>query len=212
MTSMEGIINLSLSTLEDLKVELPAAAFKESFGLVIIEAVQVGLLFSGSLGTGILLYHDKDAQKWSPPVAIGLSGLGAGLLAGMETKHMVIFLTNAQIMHAMASDFSFRLGADYSVAVGPMGGEFDVTGHIGTTGAGTTSGYTHTKGWYMGLEMQGAALAHRQAINQAFYERNHEPKNILFGKINAPASDALDRLYVKLAELASAEPPESNNA
>ena len=206
---MEGLIESSLSTLEELKLELPAAAFEHSFGLVIMEAVQVGFIFSGSVGTGILLHHDKTTHTWSPPIAVGLTGLGAGFLAGIEKKHMVIFLTQVQMMHAMASDFSFRLGAEYSVAVGPIGAEYDVTGHVGTKGSGVTSGYTHTKGWYMGLEMQGAALAPRPAVNQAFYQQAYEPKKVLFGKIdNIPACPALDRLHAKLAELASAPPPE----
>ena len=205
---MEGMIYAGLRTLEEMKLSIPAAAFEHSFGLVLLEAVQVGFIFSAGVGTGILLRHDKQNKTWSPPLAIGISNVGAGLAAGLERKHVVIFLTEDQMMHAMASDFSFRLGIQSSVAAGPIGEEHDLTAHIGTEGAGVTSSYTHVRGLYVGLEMEGAMLGPRDRVNEQFYG-DIPPKKILFGVVeNMPKLKALDRLHTKLNELAAAADPD----
>ena len=212
MNTMEGLVEASLRTMEDLKYDIPSAAFEQCVGIVILEAVQVGFLFSGNLATGLLLRHNKQAHRWSPPVAVGVTGVGAGLLAGVERKHVIMFLTDESIMHAMASDFSMRIGIDYSSALGPLGVEFDVTGQLGTKGSGFTYGFTNARGLYMGLEITGAALAPRTAVNRAFYKENYEPKQILFEHCvnDTTSSNAIDPLHVKLNEMAGV-PHEENS-
>lgn len=203
---MEGMIKASIKTLDEMKLSLPPAAFQHSFGLVILEAIQVGFIITAGVGTGILIRHDKKNKTWSHPIAVGLSNLGAGLVAGLQRKHMVIFITERQMMGAMASDFSFRLGMHSNLTVGTLGEEFDITAHIGTKGSGTTSGYTKTKGLYVGAELEGAALAPRKGVNEAFYGCRMAPKKVLFGQIDdVPQCEPLDELYEKLEELAVAE-------
>jgi lipid-binding SYLF domain-containing protein len=205
MNTMEGMIENGLKTLEEMKLLLPAAAFQHSFGLVLLESVQVGFIFSAGVGTGVILRHDKVAKKWSPPVAVGLSNVGAGVALGLERKHMVIFLTETQMMDAMASDFSLRLSLQSSVAVGPVGDEIDITAQIGNRGAGATSGYTQTRGLYVGVELEGAALAPRHKVNEDFYGRDIPVLKILFGTVeDMPACEPLDRLHAKLDELSKA--------
>jgi lipid-binding SYLF domain-containing protein len=201
-----SLIEVSHKSLEAMKLALPAAAFQHSFGLVVLEAVQVGFIVTAGVGTGIILRHDKVNQQWSPPIAVGLSNVGA---VGLERKHMVIFLTEAEMMHTMASDFNFRLGLQSSIVAGSMGQEVDITAQIGTQGAGLTSGYTFTRGLYVGVELEGASLAPRTRVNTAFYGDEITPKKVLFGSIeDMPVCEPLDRLHAKLYELSLTADPD----
>jgi lipid-binding SYLF domain-containing protein len=53
---------------------VPKGLFQqELFGIVLISVVEAGFIFSGNVGTGILLARYDDG-KWSPPCAVGLTG------------------------------------------------------------------------------------------------------------------------------------------
>jgi SH3 domain-containing YSC84-like protein 1 len=54
-------------------------------GIAIINVVEAGFVFSGNVGTGIIIARDGDgSNKWSPPSAIGLTGVGFGIMMGYE--------------------------------------------------------------------------------------------------------------------------------
>lgn len=205
--TMEGMIDSAIQLLENPRFKLPPHLFEHSFGIVLLESVQAGFLFSAQMGTGLLLRHDKHTSSWSPPLAIGVTGVGAGLSMGAEKKHMVIFLTADQMTRAFSSDFSLRLGVQTSMVVYDVGEEMDLTAQIGNKGSGATSAYTSSRGFYMGVEAAGSALAPRTAINKKFYGQKLTPKKIVFGNVeDVPQCEALDHLHALLFELAQAPP------
>ena len=44
-------------------------------GLAFMTIIEAGFVFSGNIGTGIVLARKPDGS-WSPPSAVGISGLG----------------------------------------------------------------------------------------------------------------------------------------
>lgn len=223
ISTMEGMIESALQFLQDpltdavappgtmpkdadpyaaLPTRSKPKAFQDCSGIVILEAIQVGFLFSAQMGTGILLRHDQATNTWSPPLAIGLTGVGAGLVMGAEKKQMIIFLSGDQMTKAMSSDFSIRLGVEnsYSIGYGEVG---QMTAQVGNQGGTATSGEGTTKGFYTGAQIEGTALAPRTAINEKFYGKKLDPKEILFGKPEdiEPECATLKRLQHKLFDL-----------
>jgi lipid-binding SYLF domain-containing protein len=53
---------------------VPRDLFRQAKGLVLISVLEVGFIFSGNVGTGILLA--KKENDWSAPSAVGLAGIG----------------------------------------------------------------------------------------------------------------------------------------
>jgi len=54
---------------------------------------QLGFIFSGNVGTGIVMLKSPDGTfNQAPPCAVGLTGVGFGLLAGASVKDVVMFL------------------------------------------------------------------------------------------------------------------------
>lgn len=45
------------------------------YGLAFMTIIEAGFVFSGNVGTGIVLARTKDGG-WSPPSAVGISGMG----------------------------------------------------------------------------------------------------------------------------------------
>lgn len=52
---------------------VPRKFFETCVGLILISVVEVGFIFTGNIGTGILMAK-KDDGSWSAPSAIGLTG------------------------------------------------------------------------------------------------------------------------------------------
>mgnify|MGYP006198698643 CR=1 FL=1 len=52
---------------------VPRGFFENCVGLILISVLEAGFIFSGNVGTGILIAK-KDEKSWSPPSAIGLTG------------------------------------------------------------------------------------------------------------------------------------------
>lgn len=59
----------------------PALFGPSLLGIAIINVAEVGFVFSGNVGTGIIIARD-GTDKWSPPSAIGLTGVGFGIMMG----------------------------------------------------------------------------------------------------------------------------------
>lgn len=71
---------------------LPKNLFEECLGIVLISIVEVGFIFSGNVGAGVVLLKNADGSfNESPPCAVGLTGMGFGILAGASVKDVVRF-------------------------------------------------------------------------------------------------------------------------
>jgi len=92
------------------------ALFKSCVGVVILSVVQAGFVFSGSVGTGVLLRKMSTGEKWSAPVACGLTGVGWGLLVGGSVKDMLVFIFDEATLEKIGFDkMGLKLGGQVCV-------------------------------------------------------------------------------------------------
>lgn len=201
---MDGMIEVSLKLLDDEGFCPPGKTFERSFGILVLEIAQGGLLLSGQIGSGILLRHDRESKTWGPPLAMGMVGLGVGVVFGAEKRHLLLFLTEEEMDLAASSDFTVRLGAQASM----LARELPNTENEGKQNiesddciVGGESGYSSTLGYYVGLEATVVVVAPRKAVNKQFYGESLKAKEIVYGK-DKNTSESLDRLHAKLAKLA----------
>ena len=90
---------------------IPRAFFKSCVGVVLISVVEVGFVFSGNVGTGILLKKRSD-DSWSAPVACGMTGVGWGLLVGGSVKDIMVFIFDEDTLNKIGFDkVGLKLGA-----------------------------------------------------------------------------------------------------
>ncbi len=181
--------------------------FKHCHGIVLISSVEVGFVLSGNVGTGILMRHDMMNDKWSPPCAVEITGIGAGLYAGAEKKDICLFLTNRDMVKALTGTFQLRLGPHTSLTVGPLGKEFDFTLHMSSRGFVSTSSFAHTSGIGVGISLEGAALLPKSGVNREFYGEKVAPKKIVYGQVDTPEGSGVEQLHEKLQALAHDDSP-----
>jgi lipid-binding SYLF domain-containing protein len=73
---------------------------------------------------------------------------------------------------------SFKLGGDVSIALGPIGAGAKANADIPNVTADFIS-FAKSKGLYAGLNLEGAVVAVRDSLNQAYYGKDVRPSNIV---------------------------------
>lgn len=135
---------------------IPKKVFQQCIGIAIISTVEVGFIFSGNVGTGILLKKNADGS-WSPPCAMGLTGVGWGFIAGGQIKETITFFFDESSLNTALGDVGVRLGAQGGVSLFQWGRNYDAGVSLSNTGASGTFTTSFSKGVFGGLSVEGVS-------------------------------------------------------
>ena len=163
---------------------IPSRILRRARGLAIISVVKAGFIFSGKAGEGVVVA--RTGRGWSGPSFIGTGGAGWGPQIGAEVTDFVIVLNSERAVRAFSKGGNVTLGADASVAAGPVGraAEADVTPRA------AIYTYSKSKGLFIGASLEGAVLGTRTGANTRYYGRPVTAYDILHGRVGAPAGAA----------------------
>uniref|UniRef100_A0A6A7G0U9 SH3 domain-containing protein n=1 Tax=Hirondellea gigas TaxID=1518452 RepID=A0A6A7G0U9_9CRUS len=182
---------------------IPLKLLRQAQGIAIISQVKAGFIFSGILGTGIIVARLPNGE-WSGPSSIGTGGVGWGALVGASKTDSVIILNTANAVKCFSGQGQIRLGADIGIAAGPVGRDINADIGVGTKGVAPAYSYSHSKGLYAGISLQGVVISARNDDNRKFYGEKVSPEDILSGKYPPPANEELTRFY-DLLKISDAE-------
>ena len=101
------------------ETNIPHSVLTHSKGLAIITVLKAGFVFSGKVGHGVVVA--RTAKGWSGPSFVGQGGAGWGLQIGAEATDFVFVLNTDAAVRAFSKSGNITLGADVSVAAGPLG-------------------------------------------------------------------------------------------
>lgn len=154
--------------------------------LIIPTSIKGGFIIGGSGGSGVMLARRPDIE-WSYPAFYTMGSVTFGLQIGGEVQEIVLVIMSKAGRDAMLTN-EFKLGADISVAAGPVGaGAKAQTADV--------LAFSRTKGGlYGGLNLEGAVIATREGWNRAYYGEDVRAIDILItGTASNPGADALRR-------------------
>src|SRR5213083_3555003 len=163
---------------------IPRDVLRHSKGLAIMTVVKAAFIFSGKGGEGVVVA--RTGHGWSGPSFIGTGGAGWGPQIGAQVTDFVIVLNNESAVRAFSKGGNVTLGADASVAAGPVGraAEADVTPRA------AIYTYSKTKGLFIGASLEGAVIGTRKGANEHYYGRPVSAYDILHGRVAAPPGAA----------------------
>ena len=176
---------------------IPMQLLQHAKGLAFLTIAKAGIGFAVKLGTGLVVARLPDGS-WSAPSAIASVGCTWGFLVGADVTDYVIILNTADAVDAFSGAGQVSIGAGIDVAVGPLGREISGSFNVGTEGYAPAYSYSHSRGIYVGVGLEGTLILARSSVNFNFYGRQIEPKDILSGGIvSAPraAQPLYDALY-----------------
>jgi len=153
-------------------------------------------IFGGSYGRGVATCRTEHG--WSAPMFIAIDGGSVGYQIGGSSTDLVMLFMNDRALHSLLSD-KFKLGADASVAAGPVGRE--ATADTDLKLNAEILSYSRSKGVFAGVSLSGAVVQADKSGDQALYGDNVDSHEILDGSIHLPASAKL--LIHELSEYSS---------
>jgi lipid-binding SYLF domain-containing protein len=157
--------------------------FSQAKGVLIIPSVGKGaFIIGGSGGVGVLLTRNAKGQ-WSEPAFYKMGSVSIGLQVGGSASEVLLFIQSQKGVDSFLSN-SFKLGADASVAAGPVG--------QGSAASSDILAFARSKGAYLGASFDGSVVNIAEALNKAFYGKDASPVEILVrGGVKNKEADGL---------------------
>lgn len=156
------------------------AVLRDAKGLAVLTVLKGAFIFSGQVGWGVIV--QRTSHGWSGPSAIGTGGAGFGLQVGGEVTEFVIVLNTPQAVDAFARGANIVLGANLSVAAGPVGRNVAA----GITPVAAVYTYSRSQGLFAGVSLEGTVIGTRDEANEKYYRRKVTPQEIFAGKVEPP--------------------------
>jgi lipid-binding SYLF domain-containing protein len=148
------------------------AGLKDAKGVLIYpQVLKAGFFLGGSGGTGVLLVRGAN-NDWSNPAFYTMGALSFGLQIGGEAAEIVVLINSQKAVDSLMTN-KVNLGADASVAAGPVG-----AGQKANLTADFVS-YAKSKGAFLGMSLEGSVLDVRESLNNAYYGKSVTPIDIV---------------------------------
>ncbi len=159
-------------------------------GIVVLPSViKGGFMLGGEGGNGVLLAKTDDGS-WSHPAFYMLGAASFGLQMGLQDTEIILVLRSDEAVQAII-EHQGKIGADAGLTLGTMGqgAEVSTTANIGVD----VLAFANSKiGLFGGAALEGAILARRVDLNEAYYGHGATPRDILYqGLVQNPHADGL---------------------
>lgn len=143
---------------------------------IVPQFIKGAFIVGGAGGSGVLCVRDAESGTWSYPAFYTLGSASVGLQIGGSVSEVVLMALSQKGVNAFYQS-SFKLGAEASVAAGPLG-----AGLQGATqqnlGADLIA-FSRVKGAFIGLSLEGGVVKTRESWNTEYYNQAVQPYGIL---------------------------------
>ena len=148
---------------------------------VVPSMLKGGFIVGANYGRGVA--SCRTAKGWSAPAFFTIKGGSFGLQIGGQAVDLVMLIMNKQGMDNLLAS-RFKLGADASVAAGPVGRH--AAADTDWTMRAQVLSYSRARGVFAGLELNGAVIGQDNSSTQEFYGKVVPFKTSLTGATDAP--------------------------
>ena len=159
--------------------------------VIIPRSLRGGFIFGASGGNAVMIARNPDGS-WSEPTFFTIGSLSFGFQAGAESSETVLLVMTQRGMEHLLST-TVKLGADLSIAAGPIGG-----------GAKAQTvdvlAFSRSRGLYGGVSLEGALLKARHSWNREYYGAEITPADVIYRQnVANPQSSILQNAVWALA-------------
>jgi lipid-binding SYLF domain-containing protein len=188
---------------------IPNWLLERSYAVAVIPAViKVGLGIGGRRGKGLMVVR-RDNGSWSNPVFVNLTGGSFGFQIGVQSTDVVLVFTSRQSIEGIVGG-KITLGADASVAAGPVGRQSSAATDIGLTAQ--VYSYSRASGLFAGVALDGSALTIDHSSNEAFYNHPGVLASEIIRSDAPPAPPPADNFIAAVQRSATGAPAAASTA
>jgi lipid-binding SYLF domain-containing protein len=187
---------------------IPQDLLEKAQCIIILPGLKkAAFVVGGEYGRGFAECRNASGKAWGAPTALKLEGGSLGFQIGGSSTDLVMLVMNERGMEKLLGD-KFTLGADASVAAGPVGRTARAATDVKMDAE--ILAWSRAKGLFAGVSLNGASIHNDADGNAELYGRKQTNREVLTGGITPPA--AARRLNAELnkysyrKDTSSAEP------
>ena len=162
---------------------IPPALLARAYAVAVVpNVVKLGFGLGARRGKGILVIRRED-NSWSNPAFIALTGGSFGWQIGAQSTDIILVFKTREGVDGIANG-KFTLGADASIAAGPVGRHTEIATDIQFKAE--VFSYSRSRGIFVGVALEGAGITMDRVANAAFYgSSSTTPEQIFASSGNA---------------------------
>jgi lipid-binding SYLF domain-containing protein len=188
----QGRLLMASQVLEELRSSrdqyIPDRLLERAYAIAVIpDMTKIAFFAGGRRGHGVLVVRDKDG-RFSNPTFITMTGGSFGWQWGVQSTDIMLVFTTRKGVEGITGG-KFTLGADASVAAGPIGRQASAS--TDTSFKAEVYSYSRSRGVFAGLALDGTALTIDDDANELFYGKpDILASDIISGKIKSTDDSA----------------------
>jgi len=165
---------------------IPPSLLARAYAVAVVpNVIKAGFIFGGRRGKGVIVVR-QDNDTWSNPAFVTITGGSVGWQAGVASTDVILVFKNRSGVSDIA-DGKLTLGADASIAAGPVGRQASVATDIQFEAE--VMSYSRSRGLFAGVALDGSGVTMDRQANAAFYGSADMTPDAIFA---SPASIAPD--------------------
>ncbi len=141
--------------------------------------IKAGFVVGGQHGRGVLSARGLDGS-WSSPAFLTVTGGSFGLQIGAQAVDLVLVVQNRRGLDNLLNN-QFKIGADASVAAGPLGRDASASTDIQMRAQ--ILSYSRTRGIFAGITLNGSTIRQDRDANERFYGVAYRTRAIVVDRV-----------------------------
>lgn len=169
---------------------VPISVLNKADCVIVIPSLKkAGFVVGAEYGRGVMTCRggEQFTGPWSAPTMMKSGGGSFGLQAGGQSIDLVILVMNDKGARA-AMKGNAKLGADASIAAGPVGREAEAS--TNATMSAEMLSYSRTQGVFGGISLSGTTLGPDEGANKDLYGKKVTATEIISGAAGPPPASA----------------------
>lgn len=177
---------------------IPPSLLRRAYGIAVMpDVIKAGFVLGARRGKGVLVVRQPD-ESWSNPVFVTLTGGSIGWQAGAQSTDIILVFKTRRGIEGI-TDGKLTLGADASVAAGPVGRHTEVATDLKLDAE--VFSYSRSRGLFAGVSLSGAGISIDNKANAAYYgSPNVTADDIVAGRGNRAPQSANDFVQLLTAQ------------
>lgn len=160
---------------------IPRSIMEKAEGVAVFPGlIKAGLGIGGQRGRGILSARDAKSGTWSSPAFLTITGGSIGAQIGVQSIDLILIVNDQRGLQQLVRN-QFKVGADASVAAGPVGR--DASAATDVQMRAQILSYSRTRGLFAGISLNGATFSQDRDANERFYGTAYRTGQIIFDRL-----------------------------
>ena len=165
---------------------VPRGIMQKAEGIAIFPSLlKGGFIVGGQHGRGVISAKDSKTGAWSSPAFLTITGGSIGA----QAVDLILVIQNRRGLEQLVGN-QFKIGADASVAAGPVGRDASASTDIQMRAQ--ILSYSRTRGLFAGVTLNGSTIRQDRDANDRLYGMGYRTGQVVFdglGGMPAPVPE-----------------------